>query len=127
MLSAATFTTTASLVSCDEDKFLEEKPLDFMGGDNSYATAADFDAAVNGLYNLVRQEFYCGSYGIMNSYLLRTDLAIQADPPMSNLAEILNPTADLPKWHWENLYKLVAQANTVLTRVESFVTLSLNH
>ncbi|MDD6111836.1 MAG: RagB/SusD family nutrient uptake outer membrane protein [Prevotella sp.] len=119
LLSAATFTTTASLVSCDEDKFLEEKPLDFMGGDNSYSTAADFDAAVNGLYNLVRQEFYCGSYGIMNSYLLRTDLAIQADPPMSNLAEILNPTADLPKWHWENLYKLVAQANTVLTRVQN--------
>ena len=53
MMAATVLTTTATLVSCDEDKFLEEKPLDFMGGDNSYQTAADFDAAVNGLYNLV--------------------------------------------------------------------------
>ena len=117
MMVATVLTTTATLVSCDEDKFLEEKPLDFMGGDNSYQTAADFDAAVNGLYNLVRREFYCGDYGVMNAYLWRTDFAIQADPPMSNLAADLNPTANNPKWHWENLYKLVAQANTLITRV----------
>ena len=117
MMATATLTATATMVSCDEDSFLEEKPLDFMGGDNSYSTAADFDAAVNGLYNLVRQEFYCGTYSVMNSYLLRTDFAIQADPPMSNLASQLNPTAQLPQWHWENLYKLIAQANTVITRV----------
>ena len=31
MMVATVLTTTATLVSCDEDKFLEEKPLDFMG------------------------------------------------------------------------------------------------
>lgn len=117
MMAAATFTSAAMLTGCNEDKFLEEKPLDFMGGDNSYTTAADFDAAINGLYNLVRAEFYCGSYDQMNQYLDRTDFAIHADPPLSNLSSILNPTAATPKWHWENLYKLIAQANTVLTRV----------
>ncbi len=117
MMAAALLTTSASVVSCDEDKFLEEKPLDFMSGDNSYQTSADFDAAINGLYNLVRSEFYCGSYSVMNAYLTRTDFVIQADPAMSNLESDLNPTATNPKWHWENLYKLIAQANTVITRV----------
>ncbi len=117
MLAATILSGSATVVGCDEDKFLEEKPLDFMGGDNSYQTSADFDAATNGLYNLVRKEFYCGSYSIMNSYLTRTDFTIQADPPMSNLESTLNPTADLPKWHWENLYKLVAQTNTILSRL----------
>lgn len=119
IMAATILSGSATVVSCDEDKFLEEKPLDFMGGDNSYQTSADFDAATNGLYNLVRKEFYCGSYSIMNSYLTRTDFTIQADPPMSNLESTLNPTADLPKWHWENLYKLVAQANTILSRIEN--------
>jgi len=82
MMAAATFTSAAMLTGCNEDKFLEEKPLDFMGGDNSYTTAADFDAAINGLYNLVRAEFYCGSYDQMNQYLDRTDFAIHADPPL---------------------------------------------
>lgn len=117
MMAVAALSTASMAVSCDEDKFLEEKPLDFMGGDNSYQTTADFDAAINGLYNLVREQFYCGTYSIMNAYLTRTDFTIQADPPMSNLDADLNPTADLPKWHWEHLYKMIAQANTVLTRV----------
>lgn len=118
MMAATILSGSAAVVGCDEDKYLEEKPLDFMGGDNSYQTSADFDAATNGLYNLVRKEFYCGSYSIMNAYLTRTDFTIQADPPMSNLESTLNPTADLPKWHWENLYKLVAQTNTILSRLE---------
>ena len=36
MMATATLTATATMVSCDEDSFLEEKPLDFMGGDNSW-------------------------------------------------------------------------------------------
>ena len=33
------------LTGCNEDKFLEEKPLDFNSATNSYNTTADFDAA----------------------------------------------------------------------------------
>lgn len=117
LLLAATMITSASLVSCDEDKFLAEKPLDFMGGNNSYSTTADFDAAVNGLYSLIRKEFYCGNYDRMNEYLCRTDFMIRADPPTSNLAADMNPTGGAATWHWDNLYKLVAQANTVITRI----------
>ncbi len=116
LLVTATVTSTL-FVSCNEDKFLEEKPLDFMGGNNSYSTPADFDAAVNGLYSLVRKEFYCGNYDRMNEYLCRTDFMIRADPPTSNLAADMNPTGPAAAWHWENLYKLVAQANTIITRI----------
>lgn len=34
------------LTGCNEDKFLEEKALDFNSASNSYNTAADYDAAI---------------------------------------------------------------------------------
>lgn len=109
--------TMTFFMSCNEDSFLEEKPLDFMSGNNSYATTSDYTAAVNELYLLVRKEFYNGNYDRMQDHLCRTDFLIRADPPMSNLAADMNPTGAIAQWHWENIYKLVAQANTIITRV----------
>ena len=54
LLAAAA--TMTFFMSCNEDSFLEEKPLDFMSGNNSYATTSDYTAAVNELYLLVRKE-----------------------------------------------------------------------
>ena len=106
-----------SITACNEDSFLEETPLDFMSGNNSYSTQADFTAATNQLYNLVRTELYTGSYARMQDHMFRSDFMICADPPMSNLSSDMNPTGDAAKWHWETLYKLVAQSNTVITRL----------
>lgn len=106
-----------SITACNEDSFLEETPLDFMSGNNSYSTQADFTAATNQLYNLVRTELYTGSYARMQDHMFRSDFMICADPPMSNLPSDMNPTGDAAKWHWETLYKLVAQSNTVITRL----------
>ena len=44
------------LTGCNEDKFLEEKALDFNSASNSYNTAADYDAAITELYYLTREE-----------------------------------------------------------------------
>ena len=38
-----------SLISCNENSFLQEKPKDFMSSDNSFITETDFNMSVNNL------------------------------------------------------------------------------
>src|SRR5574344_401529 len=103
-----------ALTSCNEDKFLEETPLDFMSGDNSYSTAADFDAATTDLYYLTRLEFFCDGDRSLD-YLYGTDLMFQGSATQSNLSTEFNSTGAVAKTHWDNLYLLVSQANTMTT------------
>ena len=103
-----------ALTSCNEDKFLEETPLDFMSGDNSYSTAADFDAATTELYYLTRLEFFCDGDRSLD-YLYGTDLMFQGSATQSNLSTEFNSTGAVAKTHWDNLYLLVSQANTMTT------------
>lgn len=107
----------ALLCACNESKFLDEKPLDFMSGDNSYSTQADFDAAITELYYLTRVEFYCNG-GSSLDYLMGTDLLMGAGKN-SNLLNDMAPTASGPQTHWDKLYLLIAQANTVISRLEA--------
>lgn len=104
------------LSSCNEDKFLNETPIDFMSGDNSYMTQADFDAATTELYYLTRKEFFCNG-DRSQDYLFGTDM-IQGTSPQSNIATDQNPTGDIAKVHWNNLYLLISQANVIISRIQ---------
>jgi starch-binding outer membrane protein, SusD/RagB family len=110
------FALAAFLSGCDEEAFLKETPLDFMSGNNSYVTEADFDASVAELYYLTRFEFFNnGDYSI--DYLYGTDLVAQGSATVSNLSSGYNATAAGMQEHWDKLYLLVAQANTVISRL----------
>ena len=104
------------LTACNEDEFLKEKALDFNSADNSYAKAADFDASVAELYALTRTEFYSNYDRCMDWYNV-SDMFITADPLKSNIVSSQNPTGGLASFHWNTLYKLIAQANTIIGRV----------
>lgn len=106
----------ASLVSCNEESFLDEVPLDFMSASNSYVTVNDFDASINELYFLVRKEFY-GTYDRNQDYLQGADILIVADPLKSNLAADMSVSSNLAKAHWDNLFLLIAQSNVVISRL----------
>ena len=41
---------TIAIAACNENKFLSETPLEFMGGSNSYITKVDFEASITELY-----------------------------------------------------------------------------
>lgn len=45
-------------LGCDEDRFLEEIPKDFLSPEIAYVTQNDFEAAVLNLYALTRNEFF---------------------------------------------------------------------
>lgn len=109
------------LAACNESEFLKERPEDFMSSDNSYITEADFNMAVNGLYYSVRKEFYGADENTPFDYIYGTDLLYDGEPGTSNrhgnMTAAYNPTGNIPKAHWDYLYKLIADANAIICRV----------
>ncbi|MEI6949715.1 RagB/SusD family nutrient uptake outer membrane protein [Paraflavisolibacter sp. H34] len=108
--------------SCKKS-FLDEEPLDFFSTSNAFVTYNDFNASVNNLYNLVRREFYNRDENYPFDYLYGTDLVFDGQPNVrrhTNMLIAYGPTggADIPQVHWRDLFKIVAEANTVLSRID---------
>ncbi|UYQ91687.1 RagB/SusD family nutrient uptake outer membrane protein [Chitinophaga horti] len=107
-------------VSCSKD-FLDEKPVSFLSSSNGLVTYADFNAAVNDLYRVVRMEFYTRDENYPFDYLYSTDLVFDGQPNTrrhTNLVATFAPSGgnNVPLTHWSTLYKIVAQANTIISR-----------
>jgi len=100
--------------------FLEEKPLDFKSTSGSFSTTNDFNASVYNLYNLVRFEFYDGEF---NPYDYQYGLDIVFDgvpgsaPRFSDYAVTTNPNQTYLTPHWTNFYKIISEANVILSRL----------
>lgn len=104
-------------VSCKKD-FLDEKPLDFLSATNAFQTANDFTASVNNLYRLVRAEFYTLNDNDPFEYQYRTDIAFYVPAAFpANLSGEINPNSSIMRNHWTALYKIVAEANTIISRI----------
>lgn len=104
-------------ISCKKD-FLDEKPGDFLSSSNAFVNAADFNASVNNLYRLVRTELYTAGENGPWDYLNRTDLAvapISGNPP--NFQAEYNPVNSFTNGHWNAWYKIVAESNTIISRI----------
>jgi len=108
--------------SCNEDKFLDEVPLDFFSPENSYVTEKDFESAITELYSRVR---YCayqtgntsGSY----PYYVSTDIAQDGRDQLNSArfgghSVYLVPTNSTVTAHWNSWYKLISNANTIISR-----------
>lgn len=104
-------------ISCKKD-FLKEKPLDFLSSSNAFQTAADFNASVNNLYKLLRTELYTANENDPWDYLYRTDLGLyvpSGNPP--NFSGEYNPVNAFSNKHWDAWYKIVAESNTIISRL----------
>lgn len=114
---------TCVLSACNESKFLKENPEDFMSTSNAFQTETDFEMSVNGLYDIARWEFYGYDESKPFDYIYGTDLIFDGEPGTANrhgnMLAAYNPTSDIPKIHWNNLYKLIAEANTIIDRTET--------
>jgi starch-binding outer membrane protein, SusD/RagB family len=109
------------LSACNEESFLAEKPIDFMSASNSYVTASDFDQAINELYYLTRYEFYGNQERSAQDYFMGTDILANGSSGSSNpnLISAYGPSSSIAQAHWDKLYLLIAQSNTVLSRLPS--------
>ncbi|WP_295125365.1 RagB/SusD family nutrient uptake outer membrane protein [uncultured Chitinophaga sp.] len=105
--------------SCKRN-FLDEKALSFLSTSNAFKTADDFNASVNNLYGLVRTEFYSSSDWQPMHYLYRTDVGVEVPVGSNpNLAAEFGPSGTLSNNHWTQIYKIVSEANTVISRIPS--------
>jgi starch-binding outer membrane protein, SusD/RagB family len=103
--------------SCKKS-LLNETPLDFLSATNAFKTTADFQASVNNLYRLVRAEFYTVNDNDPMEYQYRTDIAFYVPAAFpANLSGEIAPTSGIMERHWRALYKIIAEANTIISRI----------
>ncbi|GAA3597520.1 RagB/SusD family nutrient uptake outer membrane protein [Flavivirga amylovorans] len=107
------------LVSCNEKEFLEETPFDFYSPENSYTTPDQIDLAIVRLYK-DSQTVFVG--GVVNTFAFfyTTDVgydAIATTHQLNSWSDKITPETGEVEWMWENLYKIVANANTILSRI----------
>ena len=108
-----------SASSCKK-AFLDEKPISFLSGSNAFITYKDFTASVIDLYVLTRAEFYSSGESRPFDYLYGTDLVFDGEPAVdrhTNMIAAYNPTGNIARDHWRLLYKMVAEANTIIARM----------
>ena len=106
--------------SCKEDTFLEEIPKDFFSPENSYITESHFNSALTDLYSKVRAIQSVNGGADFYSEVLGTDLAFNArldNARIGNYASAITPQGAIPKYHWTSWYKIIANANTIISRL----------
>ncbi|HBL74145.1 MAG: glycan metabolism protein [Bacteroidetes bacterium GWF2_42_66] len=107
--------------SCNEQRFLEEDPLDFYSLDNSYITSDNFESALTDLYARVRKIHFANSQYSF-SHLLATDIAKHARGTSDRFGDYdvwMVPTNAMVKYHWVEWYKVISNANTIISRLDN--------
>ncbi|MHA7941573.1 RagB/SusD family nutrient uptake outer membrane protein [Formosa sp. 3Alg 14/1] len=108
--------------SCNEDKWLEEEVYDFYTPDNSYLTEAQFEQSVALLYNLT--DLYTVWGGATSHFIFQytTDIAYDALGPtheLNSYEDRLIPEYVRVRTPWQRSYEIIAQANTILGRIDN--------
>lgn len=117
ILSISILFLFTGIISCKKT-FLDETPLDFLSATNAFKTASDFQSSVNNLYRQVRAELYTVNDNGPMEYQYRTDLAFYVPAAFpANLSGEINPNSSIISNHWTALYKVVAEANTIISRI----------
>jgi hypothetical protein len=115
------FFAIATLVSCNEDEWLEEIPFDFYAPENSYITAEQFNAAVARLYELTNDYIMWSSYGGNYIYHYTSDIAydgISTTHELNSYIDNITPENSRVSAIWQRYYRLIFDANVVLSRID---------
>lgn len=109
-----------NLFSCDES-ILDETPLDFLSPENSYVTPEHIEASIVQLYAQIRS---CndGKYWTTSFLHFGTDVAYyprSTETHFGNYNISLLPTSSICSTFWNNYYKMIYNANVILTRIEN--------
>jgi len=117
------------LFSCKKS-FLDEDPLSVYTPDNSLQTPAQFQQAINNVYNGVRN-IYMGNMNLDTYFGLyyATDFAFNGtdyDPAakLNAYKATMVPSYFIPQNIWTAYYKIITNANLVIARVPNAAQLS---
>lgn len=120
--SIALLLACATFNSCDESKFLEEKPLDFYSPDNSMQTSAHFQASLNFQYNKIRSIIWTIDPDTRFAFWYATDFAFNATDyykpaKLNDYVNTMVPTFGVTLTIWKEHYSMISNANVVLDRL----------
>ena len=111
-----------ALSSCDESKFLEEKPLSQYSPENSMETNAQFQSSLNHLYNRVRNMVWSMDPDSRIALFYATDIAFNATDyytpaKLNDYRNVMVPTFSVVQNVWTETYGVISNANVVLDRL----------
>ena len=114
-----------TLFSCNEEKWLKEKPYDFYAPDNSFETVAHFKQKLNYMYDMLR--FWYFTYGDQDYHLhlyCGGDFAYSGwpddlDDNYNKYTAAIHSTSAYVEKNWSYYYQVIAKANDVLTMLET--------
>jgi hypothetical protein len=116
------FLGTLITFSCNEDKILDEKPLDFLTMENALVNQDDFGNSVISLYDLSRRYF-----GDPNSNGERFDMYMGTDAGYHARNYYIHPLSaysaftadnDFTVNRWRDAYRMIFDANIILSRID---------
>jgi len=106
-----------SLASCE--KFLEEKPQDFLAAENFYQNESDALAGLNGVFNSLLPQTYYGRTGWqiteLPADLIRVGSTSDERAQLSRFTYTATNT-EINSW-WTNSYRMINRANDVIEKV----------
>lgn len=112
-----------SLFSCNEKKWLTEKPIGLLTAENSFTQPSDFDVAINHLYGEVRDEIYNSTYNWTAEFNTGTDIGLRngSQIPNSQFNDYANLTSTMGEvsYLWNACYKIIFDANVVIGRINN--------
>lgn len=113
--------STAMITSCNEDEWLEEIAYDFYSPENSYSTPDQIDIAVVELYQNVHELMYGSAHNQAFVFHYTTDVgydAIAATHELNSWEDKITPESGRVGSIWNSYFKMVANANAILSRIE---------
>ena len=108
--------------SCNESDFLEEEPLDFFASENSYSTPRQIEAALTELYRNVRDLTIERNATSAFIFQYTADYAyncIGGFHELNSWSNQIIPESGRIRTVWQRFYKIVANANVILGRIEA--------
>jgi len=114
---------TLTLGACNDEKFLTETPIDFVGPGNFYNNAADALAAVNGAYagleNTSGTNYYGGLFVMLVEYPTEMQTPYLSAGNERSLVDnyTFTPSHNYIYQSWLGAYSIINRANGVIARV----------
>lgn len=108
-------------VSCNEDQWLDEQPLDFFAPENSYRTPEDFNSANARIYEEIDEALFNVNTTEGRAMHYPTDVAIDAidiTHDLNSYKDKMFPTTGEVQNMWRRLYRTVFNANVVVQRID---------
>jgi hypothetical protein len=116
-------TAALTLAACNDDAFLTEVPIDFVGPGNFYNTRADALAAVNGVYSTLENtsgtNYYGGLFVMLVEYPTEMQTPYLSAGNERSLVDNYNytPGHNYIYQSWVGAYAAINRANAVIAHV----------